>query len=97
MRVLKGGEGEKNWRGYVSCEKRHEHEQPGCGAVLEIESGDLTLMYWEDRASQHFYPAVRCPLCGKYTEAPRVPKTILENLVRSLGQAKAVFDGRAAA
>jgi len=96
MRVLKGGEGEKNWRGYVGCEKRHAHEPPGCGAVLEVEPADLILMYWEDGSSEHFYPAVRCPVCGKHTEALRVPKGIVENLLRSLGEAKAVFDGRAA-
>ena len=60
MGVLLGGGGEKNWKGYVSCEKHHDYEKPGCGAVMEVEEGDLILMYWEDGSSEHFYPAVRC-------------------------------------
>jgi len=93
MRVLLGGEGEKNWKGYVSCQKYHDHEKRGCGAVMEVEEGDLILMYWEDGSSEHFYPAVRCPLCGKYNAAKGVPKSILERMVDSLKKGKAVFDG----
>jgi hypothetical protein len=93
MRVLLGGEGEKNWKGYVSCEKHHDHEREGCGAVMEVEEGDLILMYWEDRSLEHFYPAVRCPLCGKYTEVKNVPMAVFERTVDSLKKGKTVFDG----
>ncbi len=93
MRVLLGGEGEKNWKGYVSCEKRTEHEKEGCGAVMEVEEADLVLMYWEDRSSEHFYPAVRGPLCGKYNEVKSSPKAVFERVVDTLKKGKAIFDG----
>ena len=93
MRVLLGGEGEKNWKGYVSCGKHHDHEKHGCGAVMEVEEEDLILMYWEDGSSEHFYPAVRCPLCGKYNEAKGVPESVCERMVDSLKKGKTVFDG----
>jgi hypothetical protein len=93
MRVLLGREGEKNWKGYVSCGKHHDHEKQGCGAVMEVEEADLILMYWEDASSEHFYPAVRCPLCGKYSEANDVPKSVFERMVDSLKKGKALFDG----
>ena len=93
MRVLLAREGEKNWKGFVSCGKHHDHEGQGCGAVMEVEEEDLTLMYWEDGSSEHFYPAVRCPLCGKYNEAKDVPKSVFERMIDSLKKGKAVFDG----
>jgi hypothetical protein len=93
MRVLLGREGEKNWKGYVSCGKHHDYEKQGCGAVMEVEEEDLILMYWEDGSSEHFYPAVRCPLCGKYNEAKDVTKSVFERMVDSLKKGKALFDG----
>jgi hypothetical protein len=91
--VVGGTEGQKNWRGYVSCEKKNNHDQPGCGAVLEVEERDLNLMYWEDGSSQHYYVGVRCPECGKYNEARHVPKPIFDRLVHAMNHGTAIFDG----
>jgi hypothetical protein len=91
--VVGGTEARRNWKGYVTCDKKNAHDKPGCGAVLEVEEPDLNLMYWEDGTSQHYYIAVRCPECGKYNEARQVPKPIFERLVDAMHHGKAVFDG----
>ena len=91
--VVGGTEARRSWKGYVSCDKKNEHDKPGCGAVLEVEEADLNLMYWEDGSSQHYYIAVRCPECGKYNEAKHVPKPIFGRLVDAMSHGKAVFDG----
>jgi hypothetical protein len=46
MRLLKvgGTENVKNWKGYVTCDKKNDHDKTGCGTVMEIEEGDLGLM-----------------------------------------------------
>lgn len=91
--IVRGKESPKSWKGYVACEKRNNHDKQGCGAVLEIEEGDLNLMYWEDNSSQHYYVAVRCPECGKPNEVKDVPRTILERMVEMLKHGKTLFDG----
>jgi hypothetical protein len=95
MKVLMvgGTEARKNWKGYLSCDKKSDRDKPGCGAVLEVEEGDLYLMYWEDGSSQHYYVAVRCPECGKYIEAKHVPKPMVERLVNGMSHGRAIFDG----
>ena len=95
MRVLMVGgvESRKNWKGYITCAKRTDHDRNGCGAVLEVEEVDLSLMYWEDRSTQHYYVAVRCPECGKANEVKNVPETILGRLIDSMEHGRSLFDG----
>jgi len=92
--VMVGGvESRKNWKGYVTCAKQNEHDHDGCGAVLEVEETDLSLMYWEDKSFQHFYVAIKCPECRKANEVKNVPETILGRLIDSMEHGKTLFDG----
>ncbi|MCX5735228.1 MAG: hypothetical protein NTW68_13005 [candidate division NC10 bacterium] len=95
MRLLKAGgtENLKNWKGYVTCDKKNEHDGKGCGTVMEIEERDLGLMYWEDASSQHYYVAVRCPECGKHNIVRNVPNSILVRMVDSMNRGGSRFDG----
>jgi len=95
MRLLKvgGAENLKNWKGYVTCDKKNDHDRKGCGTVMEIEEGDLGLMYWEDGSSQHYYVAVRCPECGKHNNVRNVPNSILVRMVDSMNRGGSGFDG----
>jgi len=95
MRVLRaaGTDLGKNWNGYVSCDRKNEHDKAGCGAVLEVDEADLNLLYWEDAESQHYYLAVRCPECGKYNAVRGVPRSVHERILDSLNHGKSIFDG----
>ena len=64
----------------------------GCGAILEVEEKDLVLRYWLGTHFQHFYAAVKCPACGKYTRVT-TPDNVWERMNTTKNRRKATPNG----
>ena len=96
MKVLKAGRvsgSGKPWRTKVVCRKRDQFDSEGCGAQLAVTEKDLVMMYYLGTHFQHFYAAVKCPLCGHYTAPRDIPGPVWSRLDTAAKRAKAVFDG----
>ena len=91
MEVLKDGTQERpeDWKKTVSCEKFDKYDREGCGAEYSIDATDLVLRYFRGTHFQHFYTAIQCEQCEKFTRVYDVPSKI----VKGLSRAAATFDG----
>lgn len=97
MKVLKKGNvpslsSYEKWSTAVTCKKEDKYDKKGCGAVLKIKIRDLVLMYYKGAWINHFYMAVQCPVCGKYTSVP-VPVAHYERFATAERRSNAIFDG----
>ena len=92
VEVKKEGEVPLHFRMEVRCEKFDNYDTSGCGAILEVKESDLVLRYWQGSHFNHYYAAVKCPCCGKYTKI-KVPSTVFERIDTAENRKKAVFDG----
>jgi hypothetical protein len=91
MELIKDGTSIKpeNWRTEVTCEKFDAYDKEGCGAEYRIDATDLVLRYFRGTHFQHYYTAIQCEQCEKYTRVHDVPP----NVLRGLSRATATFDG----
>jgi len=79
----------EEWRVNTTCEKFDKYDQEGCGAEYTIDATDLVLRYFRGTHFAHYYTAIQCEQCDKYTRVRDVPLTVL----RGLSRATATFDG----
>ncbi len=77
------------WQANAICEKFDKYDQEGCGAEYSIDAADLVLRYFRGTHFEHYYTAIQCEQCEKYTRVRDVPPKIL----RGLNRATATFDG----
>lgn len=79
----------EEWQTNVTCEKFDQYDQEGCDAEYSIDATDLVLRYFRGTHFKHYYVAMQCEQCDKYTRVRDIPPTVL----RGLSQATATFDG----
>jgi hypothetical protein len=91
MELVKDGTYGKpeDWKAEVTCKKFDAYDRKGCGAEYIIDATDLVLRYFRGTHFVHYYSAVQCEQCEKYTRVHDVPVKIL----RGLSRATATFDG----
>lgn len=83
----------KTWETEVECHKFDEYDEiRPCGAILKISKNDLILRYFEGSYVDHYYAAIQCPYCGKYTKV-KVPDIIWKKISTPKKLEKATFDG----
>lgn len=83
----------KAWETEVKCQKYDEYDDiKPCGAILKISKNDLILRYFEGSHVNHYYAAIQCPCCGKYTNI-KVPDIIWKKIFTPKKVEKATFDG----
>ena len=94
MKVIKEGNVPEIFEQEVTCEKyfNDSYDLDGCGAVLRIQEADLVLRYFFGTHFRHYYPAVKCPRCGKFTSV-KVPSPVFERINTEESYQKATFDG----
>lgn len=85
----------ETWSIDINCAKFDEHDEKGCGAKLKIVASDLKWRYWEGSHFNHYYLAVQCPECGKFTRVSTklVPPTVFAKLDKAAKKHTATFDG----
>lgn len=97
MKILKDGKmgNPEHWKTKVICHKKDKYDKDGCEAEMEVTATDLVLMYWHGTHWPHYYVAVKCPQCGKYTPPGKgnVPEPIFEKINTLENQNMAIFDG----
>ncbi len=94
MKVVKDGPdgNPMDWKEAVLCGKKDEYDKAGCSATLEITIQDLIMMYWKAAFSRKYYPAVKCPQCGKYNRV-KAPDTVRHKFNTADNIKNAIFDG----
>ena len=83
----------KDWRQNIACVKFDKYDTEGCGAEYSIETDDLVLRYFKGTHFRHYYTAIRCLECNKYTRVHDIPSPILSRVLTPANKAKATFDG----
>ncbi len=83
----------EEWREDIICQKFDEYDTVGCDAELRIEASDLVLRYFKGTHFRHYYTAIQCPECNKFTRVQNIPSTILEVAYTGEKRTAATFDG----
>lgn len=78
----------------VTCARyfKDRNDSDGCGVVLRVREEDLVLRYYFGSHFKHYYAAVKCPRCGKYTRVP-ITKPVWERVNTDENCKKSTFDG----
>lgn len=95
-RVKKEGKVPRNprsWRTDITCEKKDQYDENGCGAIFEIREEDLKILYWHGTHFRHYYTATECPCCLKYNRVFSLPQNILRRVDTKENRKNAIFDG----
>ncbi len=81
------------WHEEVTCKADDKHDtEEKCGAVLKITAADLVLRYYKGSHFNHYYTAIRCPRCLKWSRV-FPPEVVWRPLHSDENRAKAMFDG----
>lgn len=95
MEVIKHGNSEspEEWQSNLTCAKFDKYDREGCGAELQIEADDLVLRYFRGSHFIHYYTAIQCPECRKFTRVYELPERVLEYVQTPENKEAATFDG----
>lgn len=83
----------EDFRATVACQQVDEYDPKGCGNVYQISFDDLVLRSWKGTHFFHYYAAICCPNCGKYTRVGGLPRNVQYKLFTAERKAGATFDG----
>ncbi len=84
---------QEEWRETVECRQFDKFDDEGCGAEYVVEPADLVLRYFKGTHSKHYYTAMRCEQCDKYTRVYDIPEMVLKAIYTAKNIKKATFDG----
>lgn len=79
--VLSGNKNRLRWGVRVFCNGHGLHEEGGCGALLEIEGGDLFLQTVDHDNRSTCVMAIECPECGTLTAIDQVPAVVRKTVM----------------
>lgn len=80
--ILPGNKNRLRWGTRVFCNGQGLHVDGGCGALLEIEGGDLFLQNVDlDAHRSTCVMAIECPECGTLTSVEKVPEVVRKTVL----------------
>jgi len=94
MKVVKEGNTPslRKWKVIVKCSGCGTDRGKGCGAELEVKFKDLVMMHWYGTHFPHYYIAVKCPMCFKFTSVETLD-SIWEKFNTEKNRKNSVFSG----